>query len=129
MISEHQLQASLCAYLKVAAKPGIFWTAIGNGGRRSIGVAMKLKREGVQRGTPDLLFVLPEGRTAFLEMKIKGGKLSPEQKAVRDQFRALGHNWAVAKSFDEACDFLRSVGVLGNLPSKEANQAKEKVSE
>jgi hypothetical protein len=112
MISEHQLQAQLCSYLKVAANPNCYWFAVPNGGRRSIGVANKLKKEGVRRGTPDLVFLLPEGRTAWLEMKIKGGSLSPEQRAFRDLARVLGHDWAVAKTFDEACGFLRKVGVL-----------------
>jgi hypothetical protein len=114
-ISEHELQVQLCSYLKVAGRPGIFWFAVPNGGYRDVRVAAKLKKEGSQRGVPDLVFMLPEGKTAWLEMKIKGGSLSPDQRAFRDCAKALGHNWAVAKSFDEACDFLRSVGVLGEM--------------
>jgi hypothetical protein len=109
--SEHQLQAALCAHLELQ-KPKPVYFAVGNGGRRPIGVAVKLKREGVKRGVSDLVFVLAGGRTAFLEMKIKGGKLSADQKAFRDEVTALGHLWGMAKTFDEAVMFLKHVGAL-----------------
>jgi VRR-NUC domain len=108
--SEHQLQATLCEYLDLQ-KPKPLYFAVGNGGRRSIGVAVKLKREGVKRGVSDLVFVLHE-RCAFLEMKIKGGKLSADQKAFRDEVQARGHFWGMAKTHDEAIEFLTSVGAL-----------------
>jgi hypothetical protein len=110
--SEHQLQVSLCEYLRLAARPESFWFAVGNGGRRPIGVARKLKAEGVKAGVADLAFMLPWGRMAFLELKIKGGSLSPEQKQFRDICAALGHPWAVAKTLDEAIHFLQSVNAL-----------------
>ena len=109
--SEHQLQASLCEYLRVA-QPELLHFAVGNGGRRPIGVAKKLKAEGVMPGVSDLIFVLPEGRTAFLEMKVKGGRLSDEQKVFRDAVTARGHVWGIAKTFDEAMLFLRLIGAL-----------------
>jgi hypothetical protein len=65
---------------------------------------------------------------AWLELKIKGGSLSPPQKEFRDTARRLGHHWAVAKTLDEAIVYLGAIGILKNYPSK-ANQAKEKASE
>jgi hypothetical protein len=123
-VSEHELQVSLCDYLGIMGHPDVFWSAIPNGGFRSIGVAMKLKREGVKRGPSDLFFILPDGRTAWLELKVKGGALSTEQKLFRDCCKANGHAWAVAKSLDEAKDFLRSVGALKLPKHEEANSIK-----
>ena len=124
--SEHQLQSTLCQYLALALRPDCYFFAVPNGGARHIRVAVRLKEEGGKRGIPDLIFLMPHGRTAFLEMKIKGGKLSTDQKAFRDMARSLGFEWGMAKTLDQAIEFLASVGALRNYPSQEANQAKEK---
>ena len=110
--TEHQLQAALCNYLDVALRPELDYFAIPNGEHRHIRVAVKLKAQGVKRGIPDLAVLLPEGRIAWLEMKIKGGALSAHQKAFRDKAQSLGHAWAVAKTLDEAIGFMRAIGAL-----------------
>ena len=109
--SEHQLQVDLCRFLETAGNPQCLWTAIENGGKRSIGTARKLKAAGLKPGTPDMIFLL-ERRTFFLELKIKGGRVSPEQKAFRDNLWALGHEWFVAWTLDEAIKILREAGAL-----------------
>ena len=111
-VSEHELQVSLCDYLDIMVRPDVFWFPIPNGGFRSIGVAMKLKREGVRRGPSDMVFVLPQGRTAWLELKVKGGSLSDDQKLFRNVCLTNGHHWAVAKNLNEAIEFLASVDAL-----------------
>jgi hypothetical protein len=126
--SEHQLQASLCEYLAHALRPDCYVYAVPNGGARHIRVAVKLKAEGVRRGVPDLHIMMPGARLVYLEMKIKGGSLSPDQKAFRDLARSLGFEWGMAKTLDEAIEFLATVGALRNYPREEANQAKEKAS-
>ena len=110
--TEHQLQASLCEYLDRALRPELEYRAIPNGGKRHIGVARKLKREGVRAGTPDIFIMLPEGRIAWLELKIKGGYLSADQKAFRDKAISLDHAWGMARTLDEAIEFLRVIGAL-----------------
>ena len=110
--SEHQLQSALCTYLELMARPEVLWFAIPNGGKRHIAVAVRLKKEGARRGVPDMAFCLPDGQTAWLELKIKGGSLSQEQRAFRDQVLFLGHRWGVAKTIDEAIEYLTSVGAL-----------------
>jgi hypothetical protein len=114
--TEHQLQVTLCDYLALVARPEVFWFAIPNGGKRHISVANELKKEGVKAGVPDLAFLLPEGRTAWLEMKIRYGKLSPDQKAFRDKAKALGHTWGMAKTFNEATQFLSAIGAIKGTP-------------
>ena len=110
--SEHALQVTVCRYLAVAMKPDMHWCAIPNGGKRDMRTAVKLKREGVKAGTPDLVILLPEGRVAWLELKIKGGSLSVEQQAFRNICQRLGHHWAVAKTLDEAAAFLTAIGAV-----------------
>ena len=110
--SEHALQVAVCEYLNVALRPDLYWSAIPNGGKRNLSVAVKLKREGLKRGSPDLFVMMPEGRVAWLELKVKGGSLSLEQQAFRNICRRLGHHWAVAKTLDEVALFLNSIGAL-----------------
>jgi len=110
--TEHQFQSSLCELLTVQARPDMIWFAIPNGGHRHIAVASKMKAEGVKRGIPDLAFLLPAGRCAFLELKVKGGQLSKHQQAFRDRAQALGHVWGIAKTWDEAMVFLAWIKAL-----------------
>lgn len=110
--SEHQLQISVCQLLDAALRPGLYYLAIPNGGKRHIAVARKLKSEGVRAGVADIQILMEGGRSAWLELKIKGGSLSPDQKIFRDTVRNLGHPWAMAKTMDEAEAFLGSIGCL-----------------
>lgn len=64
-----------------------------------------------QRGMADLGMVLiPKGRSGFLEMKSDAGRLTPMQKAWRDQVIRYGARWGCARSVTEA-----KVTVLGWL--------------
>jgi hypothetical protein len=125
--SESALQAQVAAYLDRFIRPGLRWSAIENGGKRHLLTAVRLKKNGVKAGTPDIFVMMPEGRIAWLELKIKGGALSLPQKEFRDTAKRLGHHWAIAKTLDEAIVYLGGIGILKNYPSK-ANQQKEKAS-
>ena len=110
--SEHAFQVMVCEYLALALRPELHWSAIENGGRRNLSVAVRLKRAGLKRGTPDIYVMLPEGKIAWLELKAKGGSLSIEQRGFRDVCRRLGHHWAVAKTLDDVIAFLEKIGAL-----------------
>lgn len=110
--SEHRIQVALMDYLAIALRPELEARAIPNGEKRHIRVASRLKAEGVRRGTPDIFICLPDSRIAWLEMKAKGGTLTPEQKAFRDKVTALGHPFCCAKSIDEALAFLTTIDAL-----------------
>lgn len=72
------------------------------------------------KGCPDFIIAAP-GRsiyqgggfdtclatTYWIEVKKKGGKLSPEQNVVRHVLTALGHNHAVVYSFQEFLDVIK----------------------
>jgi hypothetical protein len=110
--SEHAFQLTVCEFMARAVRPELDWRAIPNGGKRDLHTAVKLKAEGVKRGTPDIVILLPKGQVAWLELKAKGGSLSIEQQAFRNICNRLGHHWAVAKTLDEVISFLAKIEAL-----------------
>jgi hypothetical protein len=61
---------------------------------------------------PDLCFLLPEGRTGWLELKAKGGRLSDAQKGFAARAKRLGHYWNVAMTLNDAGQILNYWGVV-----------------
>jgi hypothetical protein len=122
--SEHLIQVRLCDYLAYAKRPDVYFFAVPNQSNRHISNAARMKAEGVRSGISDLIFMLPAGRVAFLEMKKPGGSLSDTQKNFRDICLALGHTWGLAKSVDEALALLTEWDALKPAyrvaPQKEA---------
>ena len=110
--SEHSIQVSLVTELAYRLRPEIVRYAIPNGGLRNIRVAQKLKAEGLQPGMPDLGFAIEDGRCRWLEMKTDKGALSVYQIGIRRRLERLGHEWAMARSVDEALSHLADWGLL-----------------
>lgn len=104
-ITEHAEQANLIQWWRYQhpkfAK--CLW-AIPNGGVRNIGTAVKLKAEGVTAGVPDLFLMIPKKawHGLFIEMKIKGGKVSDSQKEFMETANSLGYLSVVCFGFDDA---------------------------
>lgn len=48
-------------------------------------------------GFPDIILILPEGRTAFFEVKAPGGRASPVQARFHARLDSLGHRCAVVR--------------------------------
>ena len=57
---------------------------------------------GMPKGFADVMVILPEGRAAFIECKVPGGKSSPEQERFITKMRKLGARAGVARSVDDA---------------------------
>ena len=110
--SEHKLQTRFMDYLTVAGRRDLFWFAVPNAGVRSLRMGARMKAEGLKPGVADLCFMLPNGKTAWLEMKTETGRLSPYQEGFRHRCEMLGHPWAMARSLDEAIAIVRGWGVL-----------------
>jgi len=53
----------------------------------------------VPAGWPDCSIALPGGRTVWIELKNKAGRLSDEQKMYKLMFMALGHEWYEVRSY------------------------------
>ncbi|HEY3234310.1 MAG TPA: VRR-NUC domain-containing protein [Polyangiaceae bacterium] len=58
-------------------------------------------------GTPDRLVLMPGGRSCWLEIKEKHGKISIDQKIWMDRAARLGHRVAVVRSVSEAVDVIK----------------------
>ena len=111
-MTEHQEQAALFTW---AARmegrvPELHWLfAVPNGTRTSMGIARRMKTEGVKQGVPDLCLPFPRNGKAglFIEMKIvspSGRKSYPraEQREWLDGLEAAGNRAVVCWSWIEA---------------------------
>lgn len=90
--TEHEEQRNFIQWFR-RKYPLVRIFAVPNGGARSPATAGRLKAEGVLRGVPDLF--VPEWRL-WIEMKrIKGGRLSDEQKEWIDYLERHGYRCIV----------------------------------
>lgn len=112
---EDALQKAVVQMLKLCLVPGTYWHAVPNGGLRSKLEAAIMVGLGVRAGAPDLVVYGPDARAHFMELKSASGRLSPEQREVRDWAIAHGLPHAVIRSLDDARDFLAANGLLRNM--------------
>jgi hypothetical protein len=112
-ISEHRLQTLVLQHLETRARPELYWFAIPNAARRSPQLAARMKAEGLRAGVADLVIMAPAGRVHWLELKDgRRGVQSDAQKGFQAICGRLGHDYAVARSLDEAIATLKQWGVL-----------------
>lgn len=109
---EHAFQVRLVKWLAENARPETVWFAVGNGELRHVNVALRLKAEGVKPGVPDLCFLLPEGKTGWLELKARKGTLSDAQKGFAVKAKKLDHKWSFAKTLNDAALILKYWGAI-----------------
>lgn len=78
----------------------------GNGLRLPIGLAKKFKQQGNLRGVPDVILLTPnkEHYGLLIEMKAKGGIVSPEQKSFHAEMIKRNYSCVVCYSAREAID-------------------------
>lgn len=84
---EEQLQAAIVETLR---REGYLFEVGMEGVRLSKSQRAKAKLQGMEPGRCDLKVLMPGGRTIHIELKRKGGRVSPDQKRWHDQIRALG---------------------------------------
>jgi len=99
-MTESQLQQACVRWLQIQ-QPDCVWFAVPNQGRRGKANASRMKAEGLRAGVADLVFILPGGRAAFIEMKSRLGRLSPSQQTFKREVEALQCPYVVCRSFDE----------------------------
>lgn len=88
--------------------------AIPNGGARDVITGSILKAEGVRAGVPDLFLAKPKRLQSglFIEMKSKGGKVSPQQIEYIKNLSDSGYEVRTCYSSQEA---IKVIGqYLGN---------------
>lgn len=81
---------------------------IPNGGGRGSIEAANLKRSGVRPGVEDYLLTVARGKWhgLFIELKVQGGRISPEQEEMAGFHFAQGYQSFVCWSYQEAIDQL-----------------------
>ena len=109
----------------MGSKTGIFIFSIPNGFYVSNKAELyqqlsKLKKEGLTKGIPDLIVILPNC-ILFIEMKIEGGKLSKEQIEIHNRLEKLGFKvqtfynaktaWAYIDNERKTMNFIMTKGV------------------
>ncbi len=94
--------------VKELRKNNIFVFAVPNGGKRRLREAVIMKSEGVTAGVSDLIILLPQ-RTIFVEMKQGKTKQGDTQKLFQANVEALGFEYYVWRSLDDAIDFIKTV--------------------
>ena len=62
----------------------------------------QMKKEGMEKGIPDLLLYLPNGKVLNMELKTDKGKQSPDQVDVQNRLTKLGHNYYIIRTVYEA---------------------------
>jgi hypothetical protein len=92
--------------------------AIPNGGKRGKLEAMRLQAEGVTAGVPDLQIPM---FNLWIEMKAKGGRLSPVQKAMHERLVDVeGQTVEVCYSTAEAIDVVTlAMASRGMVPTRQ----------
>lgn len=78
--------------------------AIPNGGSRNIREALSLKLQGLRAGIPDIFvsYASKNYNGLYIEMKKKGGRVSPHQKSYLELFTKYKYLCVVCYSTDEA---------------------------
>lgn len=110
--SESWHQTKFFAHVAEAAARGddryknIF--AIPNGGHRDKVTGARMKAEGARAGVPDIFVAVPSAgmHGLFIEMKIKGGRLSDKQEVWRDRLKQHGYGFVVCYGVEEALGVL-----------------------
>lgn len=105
---EHQEQKALIEWCEYKGYPYNLIFAIPNGGKRHKAVAVKLKKEGVKSGVPDLFLPVPAMSYCglFIEMKSKKGKVTDNQKKWIKTLIKQGFIADTCYGFDEAKDLM-----------------------
>lgn len=104
--SEDSIHIAIIEWLQLNPKVASVVFHIPNGGKRNPREASKLKRMGIRRGASDLFIMRARHgfNGAFIELKTKGGKLSPEQQQFLQDAENENYYTAVTWSLDEALE-------------------------
>lgn len=95
--------------------PDFIYTFSGNGGKRHITTAIRLKRMGLKAGVWDYYFRKAGLPTHWIEMKYGKNGLTKEQTEWREELSAMGDTFAIHYSAEDALrDLIRRGFVDGS---------------
>lgn len=111
-IPESLIARQVAGFLEVALPAGAKFSHIPNGGHRTKAAAGKLRAEGVRPGVPDVLILVPDVGTIWVELKNSAGRLSPHQEEWAETIRRTPRAaHFVCRSVEEVESALLSCGV------------------
>ena len=88
------------------------WLHLPNEGRKHVAYHMKMKKQGLKKGAPDVLIFRPTCAFVGVAIELKrqrGGKVSPEQQEWLDMLSRAGWSARVCRGADDAIRFVREV--------------------
>ena len=119
--SAHQKAVFAWAALNLDKYPMLaYMHAIPNGGRRDAITAARMKAEGVKSGVPDIFLPWPKVDSRidnkesvgvhglYIEMKIKGGKISDNQKRFIDYLNNNNYKVVICYNWQSAIESIES---------------------
>ena len=114
-MSEHAEQVALMQWFKFQ-HPKLIMFSIPNGAHlagdnRLRAIKMNnMKAEGLIAGVSDLFLMMPTNKYhgLFIEMKVKGGKLSDSQKEFMGNATLMGYQAVVCYGFEQAKDAINN---------------------
>lgn len=62
----------------------------------------------VFKGFPDFVIFLPAPTTIFIELKMLGEKLKPEQKEYKERLELLNYHYYIIYTYNDFVDLIRS---------------------
>ena len=98
-MTENQIQQQIVIWFRNQFKGIIF--SVPNGGSRHILEAKTLKSTGQMAGVADLIILLPNGKTIFVEVKTEKGVQSEVQNIFQSKVENLGFEYYLVRSLDE----------------------------
>ena len=106
-MSEAILQQTLVSILKTLYPDYVINLSLSgislNGSAKENAQTMySMTQQGFERGMPDLLLYLPNGKVLNMELKTDKGKQSPDQVDVQHRLAKLGHNYYIIRTVYEA---------------------------
>jgi len=102
---EDNFQISVAYYLDSL---GVLWFHPPNGGVRDKGTAIKLKKQGVKPGVPDVCILEPrfQYHGLFIELKVGKNKTQPTQDHWLKELQKRNYLVKVSYSLDETVDLI-----------------------
>ena len=102
-MTENQLQQQIIIWYKnnyqIKGLGLIF--SVPNGGSRHILEAKTLKATGQMAGVSDLIILMPNAKTIFVEVKVEKGVQSDKQKDFENVVTALGFEYYLIRSLEQ----------------------------
>jgi hypothetical protein len=119
---EDDLQMVVAEYLDMFLPKEIRWWHVPNGGKRDPREGARFKKMGVKAGVVDNHFLMPDGKLAVIELKIRPNKPTDEQHQFLAAVITTSGMGAVAYSLDEVLTTLNGwfnrYGLFIRMPIK-----------